>query len=227
MVHLIFSLSQMEIRCFWTSAKQTAALSALICRFTFACWLLNQNIIMFFLPWFLFSNHSSRGMKPLTSRNFGEPIDFVSFSFSTWKWAEGHIPRTSKTQLNRILFTRWADCLSPPLAMCRLCNTWNPFLAKALQSVHETGRHRNSSNSNPQIHEIIKCIWNPQHLNSENSFSRRSLKLGEIKNIIFNCDCQSLALFCFFVSLLLFFLFGNIHLHLKCNLFSYKLSYSE
>lgn len=76
--------------------------------FTSARWLLNQNIIVFsssseFTAW-----HWTLKMQ----KKFSGPTDFASLSFSTWKWAEGHIPRISKTLLNTFLFTRWADCLS-------------------------------------------------------------------------------------------------------------------
>lgn len=76
----------------------------------FADYLIRTSLC-FLLPWFLLRIHRVAPNLEKTW-NFREPTDSVSFSFSTWKWAEGHIPRISKTLLNTILFTRWVDCLS-------------------------------------------------------------------------------------------------------------------
>lgn len=108
----------------------------LFAAFTLPRWLLNQNIIMFFLPWFLLRKHSSRGTKPWKQE----------ISESRWILFLSPSPRGSGLKVTFLIFPRpcWIEYCSqgeltaylpPPLAMCGLRNTWNTFPAKALQSV--------------------------------------------------------------------------------------------
>lgn len=110
----------------------------LFAAFTLARWLLNQNIIMFFLPWFLLRSRSSRGTQPWKQE----------ISESRWILFLSPSPRGSGLKVTFLVFPRpcWIEYCSqgeltaylpPPLAMCGLRNTWNTFPAKALQSVSE------------------------------------------------------------------------------------------
>lgn len=145
-VRLIFSLSQMEIVSVDRLPSKLLLRVLLFVAFTLARWLLNQNIVRFFLWWFLLRNHSSRGTQPWKQ----------DISESRWIWFLSPSPRGSGLKVTFLVFPRpwWieycsqgelAAYLPPPLAMCGLCNSRNTFPAKALQSVLVTGRHRNSS----------------------------------------------------------------------------------
>lgn len=128
--------------------------------FTSARWLLNQNIIMFFPP-MVSPLNSLRGTKPWKCENSeSRRILFLSPS-----------PRGSGLKVTFLVFPRpcWIQSCSqgeptaylpPPLATCGRHNMWNTFPAEALQSVLGTSWRRNSSNSNPWIHEFTTCTWN-------------------------------------------------------------------
>lgn len=149
--------------------------------FTSARWLLNQNIIMFsssseFTAW-----HWTLKMQKILA---GQRISLLSPS-----------PRGSGLKVTFLVFPRpwWIrSCsqgeptayLPPLLATCGRQNTWDTFPAQALQSVLGTSWQRNSSNSNPWMHEFMTRTWNPVALEvicySKNSSTRRPGKFGEI-----------------------------------------------
>lgn len=138
-----------------SSAKQTAVLSALNSHLHLGSLTTSseRHYGVFFLPWFLLRiHHVAQNLeKAKSQRADGFGFWLVFHMEVGWRSNSSYFqdPAEYCSQGERTAY------LPPLLATYGRHHTQSNFPAEALQSVLGTGWHRNSSNSNPWIHEFI------------------------------------------------------------------------